>query len=288
MPQSTRTFLRIIWSVLAAVCAAIASVTVFFGALRMFRLSANSGWAAAILFFITLAAWLAALGRPIWRGIRGYKGAGGAPQETEAAIYQLVETFCLSVELKDPYTRGHSERVAAYLQLLAEKVYGELTPQDRTKFRYAGLLHDVGKLYIPEHILKKPTKLVTDEFQYIRQHPQIGADIVAKIPSLEATLPIILHHHERFDGRGYPAGLRGREIPLDARIAAVADTFDAMTSSRAYRGAMNLDAALQEIISNSGTQFDPEVVKHFVRHYDAFRRMHEELQQKTWLPTAGM
>lgn len=257
------------------------------GLVRLLHGSLHTWWAVSFMVFIAASGWLFAFAQSYRR--TAHASPTEAPtDETEATVSQLVETFCLSVELKDPYTRGHSERVAAYLLLLAEKVYGRLDAKTQARLHYAGLLHDVGKIYIPEHILKKPTKLVTDEFQYIRKHPQIGADIVAKIPSLASTIPVILHHHERYDGRGYPVGLKGGEIPLDARIAAVADTFDAMTSMRAYRGALNLDTALQEIISNSGSQFDPEVVNQFVHHYDGFRRLHQELHRQTWLPTAGL
>lgn len=281
--HSARWRLKILGLSLAIVAGGVA---LFLGALRLLSTAVDRWSVIGFVVLVGISGWLVALIGAMARTRKPtYEYNTG---ETEATVSQLVETFCLSVELKDPYTRGHSERVAAYLLLLAEKVYGRLNEADETRLRYAGLLHDVGKIYIPEHILKKPSKLVSDEFQYVRKHPQIGADIVAKIPSLANTIPVILHHHERFDGRGYPAGLKGAEIPLEARIAAVADTFDAMTSMRAYRGALTLDNALQEIISNSGSQFDPEVVSQFVYHYDGFRRLHQELHQKTWLPTAGL
>lgn len=207
-------------------------------------------------------------------------------RDAENTISQLVETFCKSVEAKDPYTRGHSERVTAYILFLAEKVYPGLSDGDWRRLRYAGLLHDIGKIHVPEHILNKPAQLVTEEFMLMRKHPQIGADMIAHIPSLSGTIPIILHHHERYDGHGYPARLKGAEIPLDARIAALADTFDAMTSSRSYRRALTLDEALQEVIINSGTQFDPALVSIFVSEYDGLRRIFHQLHAAQ-VPTAN-
>lgn len=205
--------------------------------------------------------------------------------DAETILSQLVETFCASVELKDPYTRGHSERMTEYLLFLAEKVYTSMSETDKRKLRYAGLLHDVGKIHVPEGILNKPSKLMHEEFAHIRHHPQMGADIISHIPSLADTIPIILHHHERFDGNGYPAQLRGDEIPLDARIAALADTFDALTSNRSYRNALNLDHALQEVIQNSGSQFDPMLVSVFVREYDGLRTLYTNLHRRPFTRT---
>ena len=130
--------------------------------------------------------------------------------------------------------------------------------------RHASLLHDVGKIGISEQILRKPGKLNDEEFEAIKSHPNIGAGILSSIEFLKDVCEIIKHHHERYDGRGYPDGLKGEEIPLGARIVTVADSFDAITSKRPYRKPLTLDEATAEVIRCSGNQFDPEVVKAFV------------------------
>lgn len=268
---------------LAAIALLMAAI--IWALVRLHRLT-HDWHVAVVIALVACSGWLAAVGSIFWRASQ--RLLAGRDADTEATISQLVETFCMSVEMKDPYTRGHSERTTAYLLYLAEHVYSGLASADEARLRYGGLLHDIGKIYVPEHVLKKPDKLLAEEFELVRTHPQTGADIVGNIPNLKSVIPIILHHHERYDGRGYPAGLSGHDIPLEARMAAIADTFDAMTSTRAYRGSLSVDAALQEIISHSGEQFDPELVSVFVRHFDGFRRLHHELHQKTWLSTSGM
>ncbi|MDN5313291.1 MAG: hypothetical protein PWQ68_2265 [Thermoanaerobacteraceae bacterium] len=172
---------------------------------------------------------------------------------------ETIQALATAIEAKDPYTRGHSERVAMYSSIIAEEMN---LPEDfLNTLNFAALLHDIGKIGIPDEILNKPGKLSEEEFDRIRIHPILGANIVEKIDFLAQASSYIRFHHERQNGRGYPEGLKGENIPLGAAILAVADAFDAMTSDRPYRRAWNLDDSLHEIESNSGIQFRPEVVE---------------------------
>ncbi|AYO29915.1 HD-GYP domain-containing protein [Biomaibacter acetigenes] len=172
---------------------------------------------------------------------------------------ETIQALATAIEAKDPYTRGHSERVAMYSSIIAEEMN---LPEDfLNTLNFAALLHDIGKIGIPDEILNKPGKLSEEEFDRIRIHPILGANIVEKIDFLAQASSYIRFHHERQNGRGYPEGLKGENIPLGAAILAVADAFDAMTSDRPYRRAWNLDDTLHEIESNSGIQFRPEVVE---------------------------
>lgn len=172
---------------------------------------------------------------------------------------ETIQALATAIEAKDPYTRGHSERVAMYSSIIAEEMN---LPEDfLNTLNFAALLHDIGKIGIPDEILNKPGKLSQEEFDRIRIHPILGANIVEKIDFLAQASSYIRFHHERQNGRGYPEGLKGENIPLGAAILAVADAFDAMTSDRPYRRAWNLDDTLHEIESNSGIQFRPEVVE---------------------------
>jgi|UPI00040B0656 HD-GYP domain-containing protein (c-di-GMP phosphodiesterase class II) len=183
---------------------------------------------------------------------------------------QIVRSFYLAVEMKDPYTAGHSERVTRYALLIYD--YWDDAKKrtiSRNDLRYAGLMHDIGKVAIPDRVLLKEGKLNDEEYELIKLHTTIGADIVERIESLAHVSPGVRHHHERWDGNGYPDGLKGEDIPLLGRILAVADTFDAMTSTRSYRKAMTAEEAYAEIVRCSGTQFDPEIVRAFCRAYEA-------------------
>ena len=172
----------------------------------------------------------------------------------ESTIRALVQ----AVETKDHYTRGHSERVS-YASVLIARVLG--MREDRVEaLRYAGILHDVGKLGVPTRVLQKTGPLSDMEFDAIKRHPRNGTEMVRGIAFLEEAYNGIMHHHERLDGRGYPLGLAGPAIPEFARIIAVADAFDSMTSTRSYRGARDVPAALTELQKCAGTQFDPEMV----------------------------
>ena len=185
-----------------------------------------------------------------------------AYDQLEKAYLESVETLRYTVEAKDSYTKGHSDRVSAYSVLIGEKM--GLPDNDLKTLRIGGLFHDIGKIGIPDSILLKEQKLTDQEYSEIKNHPSIGAHILSNATIFKDIIPIVLYHHERFDGRGYPKMLAGEQIPLLARITAVADTFDAMTSKRSYRDAMPLDVVKEEIRNCSGTQFDPQIASTFL------------------------
>lgn len=174
-----------------------------------------------------------------------------------------IKALLSALDAKDKYTAGHSNRVTDYAMLLGRGL--ELEEDQLRLLQEASLFHDIGKIGIPESILNKRDTLTTDEYEFIKKHSTIGADIVESIKSFEEHADIVRHHHERFDGRGYPDQLAGKDIPLLARILAVADTYDAMTSDRPYRMRMPKDKALIVIRECSGSQFDPDLVEVFLR-----------------------
>ena len=183
-------------------------------------------------------------------------------EQLEQAYLDMVETLRYTVEAKDSYTRGHSDRVSEYSVLIGEKLG---LPEDQIKtLRIGGLFHDIGKIGIPDSILLKPAKLTDDEYSQIKNHPSIGAHILGSAVIFKDIIPIVKHHHERYDGNGYPSRLKGEEIPYMARIAAVADTFDAMTSRRSYRGPIDIEHVKEEIKRCEGTQFDPQIAEAFL------------------------
>ena len=177
--------------------------------------------------------------------------------DTLSAIFALAET----VDAKEHYTNSHWRKVKEYAILLATAV--ELEPEEIAKLETSALLHDIGKISISEKILNKRTSLTDDEWEVIKTHPQVGVNIASRVPELASCLPGILHHHERYDGTGYPIGLNGEEIPLEARILAIADAFTAMTTVRSYSDALPLEEALEELKRGAGTQFDPKLVAIF-------------------------
>ena len=180
----------------------------------------------------------------------------------QRAIFQSLLGLANALEAKDAYTCGHSMRVARLARQLAR---GAGLPHGAADtIGQAALLHDLGKIGVPEGILRKPGPLTTDEWEIMRAHPTIGAQILEPFRFLARAVDIVRHHHERFDGGGYPFGLAGARIPLAARIFAVADSFDAMTSDRPYRPAMPGEVAIREIQGGAGTQFDPAVVEAFL------------------------
>ncbi len=188
-----------------------------------------------------------------------------ASKEKEKSFFlHLVESLAISLDEKDQYTHGHSRRVTNLALQLAEYVTEEEI--DMELLRLCGILHDIGKIGVPDYILAKPGKLTEEEYDIIKQHPERGAHILQPMHSderIQRISHIIKHHHERFDGRGYPSGLQGDKIPLLSRIIAVADAYDAMTSDRPYRKAMDIDDAILELLENAGTQFDPALTKKF-------------------------
>lgn len=183
-------------------------------------------------------------------------------EDIERSYFSTVQALAKAIEVKDPYTRGHSERVTAYALMIAEAM--GLDEVERQKLKYAATLHDIGKIGIAGRVLNKPGALTEEEYSHVKTHPALGDSIIEPVEFLQAPRPIILHHHERYDGKGYPAGLKGEEIPLAARILSVADAFEAMRSDRPYRRALPLEEARKELLRNSGTQFDPAVVEKFL------------------------
>ena len=182
--------------------------------------------------------------------------------EQQRAYEATVGALCQAVETKDFYTRGHSDRVSRGSVMIAREI--GMRGERVEAIRYAGMLHDVGKLGVPTRVLQKTGKLTEEEYAAIQLHPMRGLDIVREIGFLDEALAGIMHHHERIDGRGYPMGLAGDEIPEFARVLAVADAFDSMTSNRSYRGARPVEEAVAELRKWSGTQFDPAFVDAFV------------------------
>ena len=191
-------------------------------------------------------------------------------EKLERSYMESIQTIRYTVEAKDAYTRGHSDRVSEYSVLIGKHM--GLSEEDLKTLRIGGLFHDVGKIGVPDSILLKPGKLTDDEYSEIKNHPTIGAHILSTATIFRDLIPIVKHHHERYDGNGYPSRLKGEEIPFLARITAVADTFDAMTSKRTYRDSLPLDVVKEEIEKCKGTQFDPEIADAFLdilnNHYD--------------------
>ena len=191
-------------------------------------------------------------------------------EELEKAYLESIQTLRYTVEAKDKYTRGHSDRVSAYSVLIGKHM--GLDEKDLRILEIGGLFHDIGKIGVPDSVLLKAGKLTDDEYSEIKNHPAIGKQILSNASLFTDMIPIVYHHHEKYNGTGYPSKLKGEDIPLHARIAAVADTFDAMTSSRSYRDALPLDVVRAEIEKCSGTQFDPAIAKVFLdiidNHYD--------------------
>ena len=181
-------------------------------------------------------------------------------------LFFTLFAFVTALEVRDLYTRKHSTRVARVAQIVAEEM--GCTEEELDIINVAGSLHDIGKIGIRDDILLKPGRLTKDEYEKIKEHPAIGADIISKLGLWGREAQIIRHHHERFDGRGYPDGLKGKQIPKLARILSVADCYDAMASDRAYRKKMEKHVVLEIIKENSGTQFDPDVVKIFLHVAD--------------------
>ncbi|MFQ3610823.1 MAG: HD domain-containing phosphohydrolase, partial [Fimbriimonadales bacterium] len=181
--------------------------------------------------------------------------------ERERSLKATLDALLAALDTRDTETEGHSERVAAYTMAMARRL--KLSEDELADIEKGALLHDIGKIGVPDSILYKPGPLTPEEWEIMKQHPVIGYRMCMKIDMLRNAAPIVLHHHERWDGKGYPYGLSGEQIPLGARLFAIADTLDAMTSDRPYRKALSFAQAREEIIRCAGTQFDPDLVKLF-------------------------
>ncbi len=187
-------------------------------------------------------------------------------ENIQKVYLSTIEVLATAIDAKDPYTQGHSRRVTQYSVAIAEEV--NLDRKEIENVRYAGLLHDVGKIGINDSIIRKPSRLTDEEYAIIKRHPEIGAKILKPVDFLSAKVPGVLHHHEYYDGRGYPDHLAGEDIPLIGRIICVADAFDAMTTNRPYRKGLSVNVAIGELKKFSGKQFDPKCVEAFLKAFE--------------------
>ncbi len=199
-------------------------------------------------------------------------------EELEKSYLESIQTLRYTVDAKDTYTRGHSDRVAAYSVLIGKHL--GLPDSDLKTLRIGGLFHDIGKIGVPDSILLKEAKLTDDEYSEIKNHPSIGAHILSTATIFRDIIPIVKHHHEKYDGHGYPSQLKGEDIPFFARIATIADSFDAMTSKRSYRDSMPIDLVISEFERCRGSQFDPNLVDVFLdilrNHFDEIKKIQEQ------------
>lgn len=205
-------------------------------------------------------------------------------EDSEAAHSDVIRAFSQALEAKDNHTGWHCDRMVTYALAIGRHL--GLSPEKMTLLRYAAVLHDVGKIGVPDSILKKPGKLTDDEYEMMKTHPHKGAEMIRDIEFLAPVAPLVYYHQERYDGKGYPSGLQGEEIPLEARIVAVLDAFDAMTSDRPYRKAMPVEKATAELKRYSNRQFDPRIVEVFtevLRDFSAHSLQHSEPNVPTHL-----
>lgn len=203
--------------------------------------------------------------------------AESADAALEAATSQSLIAFANIMEAHDPFTAGHSRRVGRLARLIGTSL--GLDDAERDDLERAGLLHDIGKLGIPEAILNKPGPLTAEEFERVKTHPRVGHRILRPVQALRGALDGVLHHHENWDGSGYPMGLTGQDIPLQARILRVVDAFDAMTSARPYRDALPVRVSLRMLDEGAGIHFDPEIVRALLA---AIRRMRGPQREDVW------
>jgi putative nucleotidyltransferase with HDIG domain len=188
-------------------------------------------------------------------------------EDLKKSYFDTIRAVANSVEARDAYTRGHSNRVAEISKIIAAEMgWGR---RDLEMIDWGGVLHDLGKVGISDSILNKPGKLTDEEFAIMKSHPSIGGQIIGGIAFLEPLMPYIAQHHERYDGRGYPAGFKGEEIAIQGRLLAIADTYDAMTSDRPYRKGLAAQIAYDEILKCTGSQFDPVLVRAFEKAFKA-------------------
>lgn len=201
-----------------------------------------------------------ALIQTVQEAIRRYQIVQSLKKKDDSTLLSLAQT----IELKDPYTRGHCESVARHALMIADLL--KLTDEDKKALRYGSWLHDCGKIGVPENILNKNGVLDEHEFEIIKKHPRWGADVAVQAHMSDSIVKIILHHHEKYDGSGYPSGLRGHDIPFKARIVTIADVFDALTSDRPYRKRFEMQKAVDIMRMMKGNVFDPEILDVFL-HY---------------------
>jgi putative nucleotidyltransferase with HDIG domain len=180
---------------------------------------------------------------------------------------EAIESLNATVDARDPYTAGHSQRVQRIALAIGEQM--ALSPEQMRVLAFGALFHDIGKLGVPDAILLKPGRLTEEEYAIIKRHAEEGAAIVERFSPLRPAVPVIRHHHEHFTGGGYPLGLEGSSIPLEAAVVGLADAWDAMTTDRPYRSALTVADALEEIRTCSGSQFDPAIVDAFLAAYEA-------------------
>lgn len=203
-----------------------------------------------------------------------------AKDQLERAYLESIQTLRYTVEAKDTYTRGHSDRVSEFAVLIGQKM--GLSEAELKTLKIGGLFHDIGKIGIPDSILLKETRLSDDEYSEIKHHPSIGVHILSNATIFADIIPIVKHHHERYDGRGYPENLAGENIPLLARITTVADAFDAMSSRRTYRNNLDMETIKEEFRKNRGTQFDPKIDDIFLdileNEFEKIREIQEKYQ----------
>ena len=249
---------------------------------RLITANEHTIWAAVALVFLALYLALAVLVRTASRTLR--RQAASLAERTaelsdayavlEQDAIEAVETLNATVDARDPYTAGHSQRVQDIALAIADEL--GITGRELDAIAHAGLFHDIGKLGVPDAILTKPAALTDDEYSLMKRHSADGADIVAKFGRLRHAVPLIRHHHERWDGRGYPDRLASHEIPLGAAIVGLADAWDAMTTDRPYHRALDETEAENELRTNRGTQFSPVVVDAFFRVRERARRADAE------------
>lgn len=218
---------------------------------------------AALAPFALAGARLALRGQGVTDSLHPIARLHSPLPEEQQAHFQMVLALGNAIDAKDSYTANGHSRPLALMAVNVGRALG-LRGQELMELRYGALLHDVGKIGVPDAILHKPSHLSEDEWRLMRQHPAIGARILEPVPALAPAARIVRHHHERYDGHGYPDGLQGDDIPLGARILAVVDAYSAITDDRVYRRARSHDEAVQELLGNAGTQFDPLIVETFL------------------------
>lgn len=184
-------------------------------------------------------------------------------QENDRVYFETIKSLAKTIDAKDQYTGGHCDRVTEYSLFIGQQM--QFSQEELSSLTYGAMLHDIGKIGVPESIITKEGRLTDEEYEAMKTHPEKGYDILKDINFLKDARLGVLHHHERYDGKGYPHGLAGENIDLKARIISIADAFDAMTSNRSYRNALSIEAAKDQLIINKGRQFDPQMVDILVK-----------------------